>query len=214
MRQHHLIDDLLTERVGKDRFQPTTYGDADQLLIGRQQNDDAFVIKFAADGGMVAQITGIAGDIPAVQAADSRDDDLVTRTTFGADEIGGERAALIGRENRRKIGHATAQPQRCRRRTGDFARPGTRRCRRRHAEHRPREQGQNSAEQARQPRTGANAATPALGPAGCAHTALLTAMKSAPAATSGAAFSAVMPPIATLGSSNTVDHQESSSGCA
>src|SRR3546814_4495387 len=55
--------------------------------------------------------------------------------------------------------------------------------------------------------TASTAATPARGPSGWPHTAPLTARKSAPAFTSGAAFSAVMPPMATQGSSNSAVHQ-------
>src|SRR3546814_16666244 len=55
--------------------------------------------------------------------------------------------------------------------------------------------------------TASKAATPARGPSGWPNTAPLTARKSAPAFTSGAAFSAVMPPMATQGSSNRDVHQ-------
>ena len=44
------------------------------------------------------------------------------------------------------------------------------------------------------------------------HTAPLTARKSAPAATSGAQFCGVIPPIATQGISNSDCHQVNSSG--
>src|SRR5215472_14950314 len=58
------------------------------------------------------------------------------------------------------------------------------------------------------------ARTPAAGPSGCPHTAPITARKSAPASTSGAQFAAVIPPIATHGSSIRSDHQRSVSGSA
>ena len=56
------------------------------------------------------------------------------------------------------------------------------------------------------------ARTPAAAPSGCAHTAPTTARKSAPARTSGAQLAAVMPPIATQGSSNMPLHHSRISG--
>ena len=50
--------------------------------------------------------------------------------------------------------------------------------------------------------------TAAAGPSGWPQTALQTARKSAPASTSARPFSGVMPPIATQGISNRVDHQD------
>ena len=56
--------------------------------------------------------------------------------------------------------------------------------------------------------------TAAPAPSGAAQTPADTAMKSAPAATIGAQFSAVMPPIATQGISLTVVHQPMIDGSA